>query len=169
MKARDKIKSIREAQALCQAARQEGRRVVFTNGCFDLLHRGHVRYLEEARELGEMLVVGINSDLSVRRIKGSSRPVVSQEERSEVLAALHCVDVVVIFAEPDPLAIIEQLQPDVLAKGADWPRERIIGADFVESLGGRVVQVPLVEGVSTTDVIERVLACYGIGAAKNEM
>jgi rfaE bifunctional protein nucleotidyltransferase chain/domain len=169
MKARDKIKSVREAQTLCQAARQEGRRVVFTNGCFDLIHRGHVRYLEQARDLGEMLVVGINSDLSVRRIKGPSRPVVSQEERSEILAALHCVDIVVIFAEPDPLAIIEQLRPDVLAKGADWPRERIIGADFVESLGGRVVQVPLVEGVSSTDIINRVLACYSAGAARDEM
>jgi D-beta-D-heptose 7-phosphate kinase/D-beta-D-heptose 1-phosphate adenosyltransferase len=159
MKARDKIKPASEARALCEAARQSGLRVVFTNGCFDLLHLGHVRYLEEARDLGDLLVVAINSDRSVKQIKGASRPVVGQEERSEVLAALHCVDIVVIFEEPDPLAVIRQLQPDVLVKGADWPHDRIIGADLVESRGGRVVPIPLVEGMSTTRIIERILAC----------
>ncbi len=134
--------------------------MVFTNGCFDLLHRGHVRYLEEARDWGDILVVAVNSDHSVRQIKGPSRPVLSQEERSEVLAALYCVDVVILFEEPDPLAVIEQIQPDVLVKGADWSRDQIIGADFVESIGGRVVQVPLLKGASTTGIIERVLASY---------
>jgi D-glycero-beta-D-manno-heptose 1-phosphate adenylyltransferase len=164
MKAREKIKTIPEAHDMVQIAHQEGRRVVFTNGCFDLLHRGHVRYLEEAREWGDLLVVAVNSDRSVRRIKGPSRPVVSQEERSEVLAALHCVDVVIVFEETDPLAVIEQIQPDVLAKGADWPRDQIIGADFVESRGGQVVRIPLLQGVSTTAIIERVRAIsVGLG------
>lgn len=162
MKATDKIKTIQQARDLVQAAQQTGRRVVFTNGCFDLLHRGHVRYLEEARDWGDILVVAVNSDHSVRQIKGPSRPILNQEERSEVLAALHCVDVVIIFEEPDPLAVIEQIRPDVLVKGADWSRNQIIGADFVESIGGRVVQVPFLKGASTTGIIERIVAnCLG--------
>ena len=162
MKATDKIKTIQQARDLVQAAQQTGRHVVFTNGCFDLLHRGHVRYLEEARDWGDILVVAVNSDHSVRQIKGPSRPILNQEERSEVLAALHCVDVVIIFEEPDPLAVIEQIRPDVLVKGADWSRNQIIGADFVESIGGRVVQVPFLKGASTTGIIERVMAkCVG--------
>ncbi len=160
MKARDKVKAAEEALVLCEAARQKGLQVVFTNGCFDLIHLGHVRYLEQARELGDLLVVGINSDRSVKQLKGASRPVVGQEERSEVLAALHCVDVVVIFDEPDPLALIGRLQPDILVKGADWPRDGIIGGDYVEARGGRVVRIPFEEGVSTTRLIERILACY---------
>ena len=160
MKATDKIKTIQQARDLVQAAQQTGRRVVFTNGCFDLLHRGHVRYLEEARDWGDILVVAVNSDHSVRQIKGPSRPILNQEERSEVLAALHCVDVVIIFEEPDPLAVIEQIRPDVLVKGADWARNQIIGADFVESIGGRVVQIPFLKGASTTGIIERIVANY---------
>ena len=162
MKATDKIKTIQQARDLVHAAQQAGRRVVFTNGCFDLLHRGHVRYLEEARDWGDILVVAVNSDHSVRQIKGPSRPILNQEERSEVLAALHCVDVVIIFEEPDPLAVIEQIRPNVLVKGADWPRDQIIGADFVESIGGQVVQVPFLKGASTTGIIERIVAnCLG--------
>lgn len=161
MKARDKIKSVGDARALCEAARRRGLTVVFTNGCFDLLHVGHIRSLEDARDLGDLLVVAVNSDQSVKQIKGPNRPVVGQEERSEVLAALHCVDMVVVFEEPDPLAVIEQLQPDILVKGADWPRDRIVGAAFVESHGGRVVSVPLLKGRSTTDIIERILAVRG--------
>ena len=167
MKARDKIKSVGDARALCEAARQRGLRVVFTNGCFDLLHLGYVRYLEKARDLGDLLVVAINSDQSVKQIKGPNRPVVPQLERGEVLAAFHCVDMVVIFEEPDPLAIIEQLRPDILVKGADWSRDQIIGADFVESHGGRVFQIPLEKSesnagvISTTAIIERILAAYG--------
>jgi rfaE bifunctional protein nucleotidyltransferase chain/domain len=162
MKARDKIKSVSEARALCASLRQSGLRVVFTNGCFDLLHSGHVRYLEQARDQGDLLVVAINSDSSVRRIKGAGRPVVGQEDRGEVLAALYCVDVVVVFEESDPLVVIQQLQPDILVKGADWPRDRIVGADFVESRGGRVITIPLVDGQSTTCIIDRILAsCQG--------
>jgi rfaE bifunctional protein nucleotidyltransferase chain/domain len=167
MKARDKIKSAEELCALCVALRQEGTRVVFTNGCFDLLHVGHVRYLETARELGDVLVVALNSDASVRSIKGALRPLVPQEERSEVVAALQCVGYVTVFDDPDPLATIRLLRPDILVKGADWPLDRIIGADVVQHYGGQVVRVPLVPQASTTSMVERILARYreGIEAA----
>ena len=159
---RKKIKDLSSLKKEVAVLKARGKRIVFTNGCFDLLHRGHVRYLEEARDWGDILVVAVNSDHSVRQIKGPSRPILNQEERSEVLAALHCVDVVIIFEEPDPLAVIEQIRPDVLVKGADWSRNQIIGADFVESIGGRVVQVPFLKGASTTGIIERIVAnCLG--------
>jgi rfaE bifunctional protein nucleotidyltransferase chain/domain len=160
MKARDKIKSPDELLALCATLRQAGARVVFTNGCFDLLHVGHVRYLETARELGDVLVVAINSDASVRSIKGTLRPLVTQEERSEVVAALECVGYVVVFDDPDPLTTIRLLRPDILAKGADWPLDKIIGADVVQHYGGQVVRVPLVPLASTTSMVERILARY---------
>jgi rfaE bifunctional protein nucleotidyltransferase chain/domain len=160
MRARDKLKSINELRMLCAGLRRQGLRVVFTNGCFDLLHVGHVRYLEEARELGDVLVVGINSDVSVRHIKGEHRPLVSQDERSEVLAALHCVDYVTVFDEPDPLATIQLLQPEVLVKGADWPWEAIIGGKVVQQYGGQVVRISLVPQVSTSGIVERILARY---------
>jgi len=157
MKARDKVKTALEAKAICEAARRRGSQVVFTNGCFDLLHVGHVRYLESARDEGDMLVVGVNSDASVRRIKGPLRPITSEEERSELVAALHCVDYAVLFDTPDPLPLIELLQPDVLVKGADWPLDRIVGADVVCSGGGRVVRAPLMPEASTTGIIERIV------------
>jgi len=136
--------------------RREGVRVVFTNGCFDLLHPGHVALLERARAEGDRLVVGLNSDRSVREIKGSERPVIPEHERAEVLQALECVDRVVVYDEDTPAALIEALVPDVLVKGADWPLEAIVGRDVVERAGGRVVRVGLLEGLSTTALLERI-------------
>lgn len=145
---------LREAM---NALRSDRRRIVFTNGCFDLLHVGHVRYLAAARSFGDALVVGLNSDSSVRRIKGPRRPLTPQGQRAEVLAALQCVDLVAIFDEPDPLALIRQVRPDVLVKGADWALEEIIGADWVTANGGRVERVALVPEVSTSAIIARIL------------
>jgi rfaE bifunctional protein nucleotidyltransferase chain/domain len=136
--------------------RHDGRRIVFTNGVFDLLHPGHVRYLQEARRLGEALVVAVNSDRSVRANKDAGRPIVPGDERAEVLAALACVDVVVVFDEDTPQELISKIQPDVLVKGADWAPDRIIGRDIVEARGGRVVRVPLADGYSTSEIIERI-------------
>ena len=135
--------------------RAAGRRVVFTNGCFDLLHAGHVRLLEAARAQGDLLVVGLNSDASVRRLKGPSRPVLPEAERAEALRALETVDRVVVYEDDTPLAAIQALVPDVLVKGADWAPGTIVGADVVEAAGGRVVRVELLAGRSTTGLIER--------------
>ena len=135
-----------------------GRRVVFTNGCFDLLHRGHTRYLEQARALGDLLIVAVNSDASVRRLKGAGRPVVPAPERAEVLAALACVDVVLIFDDIDPGRVIRMVRPDVLVKGGDWPVDEIVGADFVRKTGGKVRSLPYVPGVSTSELIRRVIS-----------
>jgi rfaE bifunctional protein nucleotidyltransferase chain/domain len=136
--------------------REQGRRVAFTNGCFDLLHPGHVTLLEAARAEGDVLLVAINSDASVRRLKGPDRPVIPQQERAEVLLALDAVDAVVVYDEPTPLQVIEALRPDVLVKGADWALDQIVGRAEVESWGGRVVRVPLVPGRSTTKLLERI-------------
>jgi len=144
--------------------RGEGKKIAFTNGCFDILHVGHVRYLREARRTGDCLVLALNSDASVRAIKGEKRPLVPEGERAEVVAALDCVDYVTFFAETTPLRLIEFLRPDVLAKGADWPEEAVVGRDAVLSWGGRVVLCPLIEGVSTTNIVARVLQVYGSGA-----
>jgi rfaE bifunctional protein nucleotidyltransferase chain/domain len=141
--------------------RQSGKAVVFTNGCFDLLHVGHVRYLQEARKQGDCLVVAVNSDRSVRQIKGPGRPIIPEEQRAEVVAALGCVDWVTIFDEPDPLILIKLLKPDVLVKGGDWPEEKIVGASEVKEAGGTVSRVPLEVGVSTSDILEKVGAVAG--------
>lgn len=139
------------------AERAQGKRIVFTNGCFDLMHIGHTRYLQAARALGDALVVGVNSDASVRRLeKGQDRPIVQEAQRAEVLAALGCVDFVVIFDEPDPLELIRAVQPDVLVKGGDWAIDRIIGRDIVEARGGTVKTIPLVPDVSTTSLLQRI-------------
>ena len=140
------------------APRAAGARVVFTNGCFDLLHPGHVRYLATARALGDVLVVGLNDDDSVRRLKGSGRPVLRLAERAEVLAGLAAVDYVVPFAEDTPLAVVRTLRPDVLVKGADWSEDDIVGRDDVLATGGRVERIPLVAGVSTSEIIRRIRA-----------
>ena len=145
-----------QAAAFVTSARASGHRIVFTNGVFDLLHPGHVQYLREARTLGDLLIVGLNADQSVRRNKGPGRPITAQDERAEVLAALECVDAVVIFAEDTPAEIIRLVQPDILVKGADWPADQIVGRDTVESRGGRVVLVPVEEGHSTTSIVERI-------------
>ncbi len=147
-----------EAVHLAETVRARGGTVVFTNGVFDLLHPGHVRYLQDARALGDMLIVGVNSDASVRRIKGPARPINAEHERAEVLAALACVDAVVIFDEDTPDAIVRRVQPDVLVKGADWAEDNIVGRDIVEARGGRVVRVELSPGHSTSELIRRVKA-----------
>jgi D-glycero-beta-D-manno-heptose 1-phosphate adenylyltransferase len=146
-----------EAIAFINEQRARGRRVVFTNGVFDLLHPGHVRYLRDARALGDALVVGVNSDRSVRALaKAPGRPITPEHERAEVLAALASVDAVVIFDEDNPHAIISALQPDILVKGADWGADAIIGRDVVEARGGKVVRIPLAEGYSTTAIVEKI-------------
>jgi len=137
-----------------------GVRVVFTNGCFDLLHPGHVDYLERARSLGDHLVVGVNSDASVRRLKGVRRPVNDEQARTAVLAGLGCVDSVIIFEDDTPLELIRKIRPQVLVKGGDWPVEQIVGRDIVEADGGRVLSIPLLPGYSSTAIIERVCSLY---------
>ncbi|NIQ88960.1 MAG: D-glycero-beta-D-manno-heptose 1-phosphate adenylyltransferase [Deltaproteobacteria bacterium] len=136
--------------------RQAGKQVVFTNGCFDLLHIGHVRYLQEARQLGDCLVVAVNSDSSVRQIKEPGRPIMPEDQRAEVVAALGCVDWVTIFDEPDPLDLIRLLKPDVLVKGTDWSEEEIVGAPEVREAGGQVLRIPLVQGSSTSGIMKKV-------------
>jgi D-beta-D-heptose 7-phosphate kinase/D-beta-D-heptose 1-phosphate adenosyltransferase len=158
LRAARKVKSLAAAVRAVRKAQAAGRRVVFTNGCFDLLHRGHIRYLEQARSLGDLLVVALNSDASVRQLKGKSRPVVPQVERAEVLAALAAVDIVLVFDELDPARVIRAVRPDVLVKGGDWPVDRIVGADFVRSIGGTARSLPYVEGVSTSTLIRRIAA-----------
>lgn len=145
-----------EALELVGRLRADGKRVVFTNGVFDLLHPGHLRYLQRARSLGDALVVGVNSDRSVRAIKGADRPVMPQAERGEILAALDCITAVVIFDQDTPHAIISALQPDILVKGADWAADAIVGRDVVEARGGEVVRVEIAPGYSTTRIIERI-------------
>jgi D-beta-D-heptose 7-phosphate kinase/D-beta-D-heptose 1-phosphate adenosyltransferase len=156
----DKIKTLEQLRYIVKALRQEGEKVVFTNGCYDLIHVGHVRLLQQAKHLGDRLIVAINSDSSVKALKGQNKPLVSQEERAEVLAALASVDFVVIFNELDPLHIITELQPDVLVKGGDWTVGTIIGKDVVEQAGGTVISLPFVEGFSTTKIIERILKSH---------
>ncbi len=158
---REKILQREDMKKKVQALKKAGKEIVFTNGCFDLLHIGHVRYLTSARAAGDVLVVGLNSDSSVRKIKGRGRPVVPENERAEVLASLACVDFVTFFDEPDPLVTIRLLMPDVLVKGADWEKQAIVGRDVVEANGGRVVRIPLTHGASTTRIIERILANHG--------
>lgn len=147
-----------EARAALERWRAAGERIVFTNGVFDLLHRGHAEYLAEARALGDRLVVGLNADASVRRLKGPERPIVGEGDRAALLAALRCVDLVVVFEDDTPARLIEAVRPDVLAKGGDWPVERIVGREQVESWGGRVLSVPLREGLSTTALVARIRA-----------
>ncbi len=145
--------------------RTEGKIVVFTNGCFDILHAGHVRYLTAAKAEGDVLIVGLNSDASMRKIKGDNRPIVAQEQRAEVLAGLACVDYITIFDEPDPYRLIKALMPNVLVKGADWPEDEIIGADIVKAAGGRVARIDVVPDISTSRIIETILVRYGGAAA----
>lgn len=137
-------------------AHAAGKRVVFTNGVFDLLHPGHVRYLQQARALGDLLIVAINTDRSVRANKGPSRPITPQHERAEILAALDCIDAVTVFDEETPHDVITELQPDVLVKGADWAHDAIVGRDIVEARGGQVVRIPVEQGHSTTNIVKRI-------------
>lgn len=155
-----KILPLDQLQTERERLRQAGRKVVFTNGCFDLLHPGHVRYLQQARALGDALIVALNSDRSVRELKGDKRPILTETERSEVMAALACVDFVTVFDEPTPREIISALLPDVLVKGGDWSLNTIVGREEVEAVGGKVMSLAFVEGCSTTDVIERIAQRY---------
>ena len=151
--ARAKVLTQAEAERMTRLARRRGEKLVFTNGCFDLLHVGHVRSLEQARKLGDRLIVGINSDGSVRRLKGSGRPVVPAKQRAEVLAGLACVDWVVAFRQDTPRTLIQRLRPDILAKGGDWKLDEIVGREEVESWGGRVVRLKEIRGVRTSSLI----------------
>jgi D-glycero-beta-D-manno-heptose 1-phosphate adenylyltransferase len=151
----EKLLTAQDLSVALQSRRNRAERIVFTNGCFDLLHVGHTRFLQQARALGDCLVVGVNSDASVRSIK-PGRPLVTEQQRAEVVAALACVDHVVIFDAPDPRDLIQALQPDVLVKGGDWPLERIVGRDIVEGRGGQVLTIPLVPDISTTLLVQRI-------------
>ena len=154
--AAEKILERKTLKERVDSLRQSGKLVIFTNGCFDLLHAGHVRYLQEARKQGDCLVVAVNSDRSVEQIKGPGRPIIPDNQRAEVLAALGCVDWVTIFDEPDPLVLIKLLKPDVLVKGSDWPEKKIIGAKEVKEAGGKVLRIPLQVEASTSDILEKV-------------
>ncbi|MBT1070651.1 bifunctional D-glycero-beta-D-manno-heptose-7-phosphate kinase/D-glycero-beta-D-manno-heptose 1-phosphate adenylyltransferase HldE [Pelotalea chapellei] len=155
-----KIKNRDVLTATIATEKARGKRIVFTNGCFDLLHAGHVKYLQKARNLGDLLVLGLNSDASVRRLKGENRPLIGEEERAHILAALNCIDYVVIFDEDTPLELITALRPDILVKGGDYTPEGVVGKEVVEAYGGRVELVSFVDGKSTTNIIERVLERY---------
>ena len=151
-----------EARAKLELWRAAKARVVFTNGVFDLLHRGHAEYLEDARALGDRLVVGVNTDASVRRLKGPSRPIVGEQDRAALVRALACVDLVVLFDDDTPQRLIEAVKPDVLVKGADYAPADIVGREFVESRGGRVTTIPLREGLSTSEIVKRIREERGV-------
>jgi rfaE bifunctional protein nucleotidyltransferase chain/domain len=154
----ERILSRAAAAAFAQSQRESGSTIVFTNGVYDLLHPGHVRYLRQARSLGDLLIVAVNADESVRRNKGEGRPVTPELERAELVAALACVDAVTIFAEDTPAEVIRAIQPDVLVKGADWPADQIVGRDTVEAHGGRVVRIPVEHGYSTSALLGKIRA-----------
>lgn len=151
-----KIKTLDSAQHPIRTLRDQGKKIVFTNGCFDILHAGHVDVFQQARRLGDVLVVGINSDTSIKKIKGNNRPIVPQDQRLQVLAALESVDYVIAFEEEDPYRLIKAIEPDILVKGGDWPVETIVGRDIVEKRGGKVLSIPLIAGISTTRIIEKI-------------
>ena len=156
----DKIVSFSEIKKFTQHYKKENKVIVFTNGCFDIIHAGHIKYLSAAAALGDILILGLNSDQSVKSIKGEKRPVINQVQRAQVVAALECIDHVVLFDEPDPGRLIETICPDVLVKGADWPEDQIIGADFVKQHGGRLARITLEPDISTTKIIERIGELY---------
>ncbi len=160
MEYKEKIMTLEEVRDVVKRLRKEKKKIVFTNGCFDLIHPGHVRCLYQAKKEGDFLIVAINSDSSVRRIKGEKRPILSEKERAEIISALSFVDAVVIFQEDTPESIIREILPDVLVKGGDWKEEEIVGADIVKRNGGRVVRVPYEAGFSTTSIIEKIKKRY---------
>jgi rfaE bifunctional protein nucleotidyltransferase chain/domain len=151
-----KLKSKSSLEKIITRARAQGKKIVFTNGCFDILHYGHAKYLQQAKTKADILVVGLNSDASVRKLKGRSRPIVSQAFRAKMLAALESVDYVVIFPEETPLKLIKLLKPDVLVKGGDWKEDKIVGADFIKSRGGRTYSIKFIKGFSTTEIIKKI-------------
>jgi rfaE bifunctional protein nucleotidyltransferase chain/domain len=151
-----KVKKLEEMKKIRAELKRAGKKVVFTNGCFDIIHVGHVRLLQDAKKQGDALVVAINGDASVRTLKGAERPYVPELERAEVVAGLESVDYVIIFNELDPLQVITGLKPDVLVKGGDWTVDTIVGRDVVEGAGGKVISLPFVDGLSTTNIIQRI-------------
>ncbi len=151
-----KIKNIAQLKRITSRLKSQGKTIVFTNGCFDLLHYGHVKYLQEAKQKGDILVVAINSDASVRKIKGKKRPVVCEKDRLRIIAALESVDYVVLFKEDSPIKIIKSLRPDILIKGADWNKNNIVGSDIVLSYGGKVNTIELIKERSTTNLIKKI-------------
>jgi len=151
-----KIVSITSLKQIIAGLKRKGQRIVFTNGCFDILHYGHIKYLQDARRKGDYLVVAVNSDSSIKKIKAKNRPVIAQSDRLKTVAALSSVDFVILFSADNPLRLIKTLKPDILVKGADWSKGKIIGGDFVESYGGKVMTVNLVKGRSTSAIIEKI-------------
>jgi len=154
---KEKIKGREELHRIIKDLKAKGKKIVFTNGCFDLLHVGHIRYLEKARSLGDILIAGVNTDRSVQSLKGPERPILPEEERTEILSGLWCVDYVTLFDESTPLELITSLQPHVLVKGGDWAKETTVGREVVEESGGEVVIIPSVEGASSSNIIETIL------------
>jgi D-glycero-beta-D-manno-heptose 1-phosphate adenylyltransferase len=150
-----RLETIKDLQDELQKARARGQKIVFTNGCFDLLHVGHVRYLSEAKKLGDILIIGVNTDASVRRLKGPSRPIQSENDRAEILLGLKAVDKTVLFDDDTPEKIIKEIRPDILVKGGDWTVDKIVGAPFVQSYGGKVCSLSFIDGKSTTKIIEK--------------
>jgi D-beta-D-heptose 7-phosphate kinase/D-beta-D-heptose 1-phosphate adenosyltransferase len=157
---KEKIKTKEDLHRIVEGLKKKGKRIVFTNGCFDLLHLGHIRYLEGAKALGDILVVGVNSDHSVQKLKGPKRPILPEEDRAEILSGLGSVDYITIFDEEDPLELISILQPNILVKGGDWTKETTVGREVVERSGGGVVILPFVEKASTSIIIDTILKRY---------
>lgn len=155
-----KIKNLKALLNIIPKLKKQGKKIVFTNGCFDILHYGHAMYLEKAKAKGDILVVGLNSDSSVRRIKGKKRPIVNQKARSQLIASLESVDYVVIFNQDTPLETIKKIKPDILIKGSDWNKNNIVGADFIKSCGGKVLTVKLARGCSTTNLIRKIIETF---------
>ncbi len=158
--AEKKIVQINNIEKVASNLREKGKIIVFTNGCFDILHKGHITYLYMAKKLGDILIVGLNSDSSIKRIKGANRPILPEDERAYILSALEMVDFVVVFNEDTPYELIKKVKPHILVKGGDWDVKNIVGKDIVESYGGKVFNIPYVEGKSTTNIIERILSVY---------
>ena len=156
-----KIKSLSALKREILKLKKQGKRIIFTNGCFDILHYRHVKYLEDAKGRGDILIVAVNSDLSVRKIKGKNRPIVDESNRLKLLAALESIDYVILFNETTPLALIKTIRPDILIKGSDWSKNNIVGSDVVRAYGGRVETVKLVKGLSTTNLIKKIVKKHG--------
>ena len=159
-KLRLKILREKEAEYISTKLREQRKKIVFTNGCFDIIHKGHIKLLFDAKSLGDVLFVGLNSDLSIKRIKGEKRPIIPQKERAIVLSSISAVDFIVIFEEDTPEKIIKSIKPDIIVKGEDWEEERIVGADFVKERGGKIIRIKLEKGNSTTQIIETILERY---------
>jgi D-beta-D-heptose 7-phosphate kinase/D-beta-D-heptose 1-phosphate adenosyltransferase len=156
---KNKIKTIAGLRAIIAPMKRRGKKIVFTNGCFDILHKGHIKLFKKAKKLGDILIVAINSDSSVKKIKGPGRPVNPARDRALVLSAIDCIDFITVFSEADPARIIKKLDPDILVKGSDWGKGGIIGSEYVKSRGGKVVRVPLAKGYSTTRIIAGITKC----------